>query len=101
MERVYCKTRVVIADHAKAGPLLDVEYVPDSRYRWEQVAAFFSQGTFALKFEGPHGEVTVQPVQVETATSLADQPGILVGLGENAPEQVPRGVKAWLERSDR
>ncbi len=97
MERVNCKTRCVIADHATAGPLLDVEYVPDPRYSWDQVAAFFRQGTFALKFEGADGTVTVQPVQVETATSLTDQPGILVGLGENSPELIPRGVRAWLE----
>jgi hypothetical protein len=99
VERVYCKTRCVIADHATAGPLLDVEYVPDPRYSWDQVAAFFRGGTFALKFEGPDGTVTVQPVQVEAATSLTDQPGILVGLGQNAPELVPRGVRAWLERT--
>ena len=97
MERVNCKTRCVIADHATAGPLLDVEYVPDPRSSWDQVTAFFREGKFALKFEGPGGLVTVQPVQVETATSLTDQPGILVGLGENAPEQIPRGVRAWLE----
>ena len=97
MERVNCKTRCVIADHATAGPLLDVEYVPDPRYSWDQVAAFFRGGTFALKFEAPDGMVTIQPVQVETATSLTDQPGILVGLGQNAPDRIPRGVRAWLE----
>lgn len=101
MDKVYCKTKSVIAEHSKAGPLLDVEYVPDPSYTWEQVAAFFKQGTFALKFEGPEGMVAVQPVEVETATSLTEQPGILVGLGKNAPQRFPAGVQAWLERSDR
>ena len=98
MNKVFCKTKSVIADHSKAGPLLDVEYVPDRSYTWEQVTAFFKQGKFALKFEGPEGVVTVQPVQVETATSLTDQPGILVGLGQNDPQRIPRGVRAWLEQ---
>ncbi len=98
MERVNCKTRCVIADHATVGPLLDVEYLPDPRYGWDQVDAFFSQGTFALKFEGPDGTVTVQPVQVETIPSLTDRPALLVGLGQQAPEQIPPGVRAWLER---
>ena len=45
--------------------------------------------------------VTVQPVEVETATSLTEQPVILVGLGKNDPQRFPAGVQAWLERSDR
>ena len=63
--------------------------------------AFFKHGKFALKFDGPEGTVTIQPVQVETATSLTDQPGILVGLGKNDPKRIPPGMDAWLERSDR
>lgn len=101
MDKVYCKTRSVIAEHSKVGPLLDVEYVPDPSYTWEQVAAFFKRGKFALTFEGPEGMVTVQPVEVETATSLTDQPSILVGLGKNDPTRIPSGVQAWLEQSDR
>lgn len=101
MDKVFCKIKSVIADHSKAGPLLDVEYVPDPSYTWEQVTAFFKHGKFALKFEGPEGLVTVQPVQVETATSLTDQPGILVGLGKNDPSRIPAGVQAWLEQSER
>lgn len=63
------------------------------------LAAFFKRGKFALKFEGPAGLVTVQPVKVDTATSLTDQPGILVG--QNDPSRIPPGMDAWLERSDR
>ncbi|MFN8606617.1 MAG: hypothetical protein U0931_03730 [Vulcanimicrobiota bacterium] len=101
MDKVYCKTRRVIIEHSKGGPLLDVEYVPDASYTWEQVTAFFKHGKFALKFDGPEGTVTIQPVEVETATSLTDQPGILVGLGKNDPKRIPPGMDAWLERSDR
>lgn len=99
MEKVFCRTKSVIADHPKAGPLLDVEYIPDPRYSWEQVTAFLKREGLVLKFEGPGGTVTVRPVQVETATSLTDRPGILVGLGESDPERIPSGVRAWLEQS--
>ena len=65
-----------------------------------EVAAFLKREGLVLKFEGPGGTVTVRPVQVETATSLTDRPGILVGLGESDPERIPSGVRAWLEHSN-
>lgn len=99
MEKVFCKTRHVIAEHSKVGPLLDVEYLPNPNYTWDQVTAFFEHGKFALKFEGPDGPVTFEPVQVETVTSPTDQPGLLVGLGNHDPEQIPTGVRAWLEQT--
>ncbi len=100
MDKVFCKTRKVINVLPDTGALLDVEFVPHSSYTWEQVVAFFKRGKFALKFEGPAGLITVQPVKVDTATSLTDQPGILVALGQNDPSRIPPGMDAWLERSD-
>lgn len=98
MDKVYCKTRSVITVLPDTGPLLDVEYLPNPSYTWDEVIAFFKKGKFALRFEGPNGLVSVQPVKVSTATSLTDQPGILVALGQNDPGRIPRGVQAWLER---
>lgn len=101
MDKVFCRTKKVITVLPDAGPLLDVEFLPDSSYTWEQVRAFFKRGKFALKFEGPDGLITIQPVKVDTATSLTDQPGMLVALGQNDPGRIPAGVQAWLEQSER
>ena len=98
MDKVYCKTKRIINVLPDTGPLLDVEYVPDPSYTWDEVTAFFKKGKFVLRFEGPDGLVSVQPVKVSTATSLTDQPGILVALGQNDPKRVLPGCQGWLER---
>ena len=100
MNRVYCKTRKIINVLPDTVALLDVEYVPDPSYTWDEVAAFFKKGQFILRFAGPNGLVSVQPVKVDTATSLTNQPGILVALGQNDPKRVLPGCQGWLEKID-
>ena len=98
MDRVTCKTKTIINVLPDTGPLLDVEYIPDPRYTWQEVATFLANGKFVLHVESPSGMTSIQPVKVSTATSLTGQPGILVSLGPNQPKQVAPGCPAWLEK---
>lgn len=98
MDKVYCKIVGVLNVLKDVGAVLDVEYQSDPRYSWDEVSKFLKAGKFNLKFQGPEGIVTLRDVTVSTATSLTDQPGILVALGQNEPSRIPPGCTAWIEK---